>query len=101
MMKDPETITAMHRLLIAAKEGDRAPDWPVPYSPIVQAISVAWGYQNGMYGQRDGGPFAIELGDNIRALQGLEAVLERILPGDWHDARSLGRQLSELKRHLR
>lgn len=101
LMRDPETITALFRLVKAARRDsdDHAPF--IPHSALVRAVGKCAELAGGLYAGRDGGPYAMVLGNNVKGLKGLEKLMKYLPNQKWHDAKYLARSLAELKRHLR
>lgn len=100
-MQEPETLTAMYRLVIAARaEGGIDPGPYIQHSTLIRAIALCWSLGNGIYGDRDGGPYAMVLDDQIRGLAGLESYIHRADRQKWYDAKFLARHLAGLKRYL-
>lgn len=98
LMRDPGTITALFRLGNASRDETFT---FVPHAALVRAIAACHELAVGIYSRRDGGPYAMVLGDNVKGLKGLERRMRDFPNQEWHDAKFLARSLADLKRHLR
>lgn len=100
-LRDGELVRALFLLWKAAEVEAFASGLPVLSPPLISAITECYLLGQGLYANRDGGPYAFIFDDRVVGLRGLERHMKFLKPQNWHDAHFLGRQLADLKRHLR
>lgn len=96
---DDGTIRALFLLAESSRDPNGEYPW-IPHHPLVRAIAKCSSLQSDVYySKRDGGPYALVLGDEVNGLKGLEKLLQ-VGDTNWREARARACSLARLKRHL-